>query len=188
MTKKLRKIALVGLRASGKSTIGRALATRLALPFVDLDHEVVTQANIPGLDTCAEVLVALGEPAFREIETLALRAVLARRGRIVLATGGGVVESPVNRGLLAGQTTVVWIKVGVAILQARLRNEVSVRPPLLGKSTVDEVPLIAARRAPLYAEAANHVLEADVGDPDTLAERIQDLLAREGAGGGGDEG
>lgn len=171
-----KKIALVGLRASGKSSIGRALARRLSVPFVDLDDEIVKRANTTGLDTCAEVLVVLGEPMFREIEKAALKAVFERRGALVVATGGGAIEACENRALLAAHATVVWVQVDVSILQARLRNEVAKRPPLLGKSTIDEVPQIAARRAPLYAEAADRVLQADVGDADTLAERVAGLL------------
>lgn len=183
MKEKAQKIALVGLRASGKSSVGKALAERMEFPFVDLDEEVVARADVPGLDSCGEVLIVLGEPAFRTVETAALRTVLERRGPFVLATGGGAIEASMNRALLAKKATVVWLKVEIPILQARLRAEMRPRPPLLGRSTVDEVPQIAARRAPLYAEAADFVLEADVGDPGTLADRILLFL---GKGGGKD--
>jgi shikimate kinase len=184
MNKAPRKIALVGLRASGKSSVGKALAERMDLPFVDLDEEIVARANVPGLDSCGEVLIVLGEPSFRTVETAALRSVCDRRGPAVIATGGGAIESSLNRALLAQHATVVWLKVEIPILQARLRAELKSRPPLLGKSAVDEVPLIAARRAPLYAEAADYVLEADVGDPGTLAERILVFLGEHSGPGG----
>lgn len=175
-----RKIALVGLRASGKSTVGKALAARMNFDFVDLDQEIVARADVPGLDSCGEVLIVLGEPSFRAVETACLRSVCERPGDWVVATGGGVIEAPENRALLAQHATSVWLKVDVPILQARLRAELSPRPPLLGRSTVDEVPVIAARRSPLYAEAADFVLPADVGDPDVLAERILVFLGERG--------
>lgn len=183
MKSQTHKIALVGLRASGKSSVGKALAARMNLAFVDLDEEIVARADVPGLDSCGEVLIVLGEPSFRAVETGALRTVCARKGPLVLATGGGAIEAPENRALLAQNATVVWLKVEIPILQARLRAELRPRPPLLGRSTVDEVPQIAARRGPLYAETADYVLEADVGDPDTLAERILVFLGRRGASG-----
>ncbi|MBL8859565.1 MAG: shikimate kinase [Planctomycetes bacterium] len=172
-----RKIALIGLRASGKSTVGKALAAHRNVPFFDLDEEIVAQADVPGLDSCKEVLLVLGEPSFRAVETAALRRILARRGPLVIATGGGAVEAPENRALLAQNTLTIWLKVAIPILQARLRNELGSRPPLLGKDSISEVPLIAARRTPLYAECADFVLEADVGDPETLTARLQSWLA-----------
>ncbi|MDZ4772506.1 MAG: shikimate kinase [Planctomycetota bacterium] len=180
MSKHSRKIALIGLRASGKSSVGKALAARMNLDFVDLDQEIVARADVSGLDSCGEVLIVLGEPSFRAVETACLRAVCERSTELVIATGGGAIEASENRALLAQHTTSVWLKVGVPILQARLRAELSPRPPLLGKSTVDEVPVIAARRNPLYAEAADFVLSADVGDPDVLAERILVFLGERG--------
>jgi shikimate kinase len=180
MKQKAQKIALVGLRASGKSSVGKALAERMEVPFVDLDEEIVQRADMPGIDSCGEVLIVLGEPAFRVVESGALRSVLERAGPLVIATGGGAIEAGANRALLAKRATVVWLKVEIPILQARLRAEMRPRPPLLGRSTVDEVPQIAARRGPLYAETSDYVLEADVGDPGTLAERILVFLGKGG--------
>jgi shikimate kinase len=180
MKEKTQKIALVGLRASGKSSVGKALAERMEVPFADLDEEIVVRADVPGLDSCGEVLIVLGEPAVRAVESGALRTVLARKGPLVIATGGGAIEAPENRAMLAQGAIVVWLKVDLSILQARLRAELRPRPPLLGRSTVGEVPQIAARRGPLYAETADFVLEADVGDPGTLAERILVFLGRRG--------
>lgn len=177
MKHEIEKVALVGLRASGKSTVGAALAKRLGWSHHDLDDAIVAEANVPGLDSCREVLLVLGEPAFRAVESKALRTLLAQPGPFVLATGGGAIEASENRALLALHTTVVWLRVAIPILQARLRAEVGTRPPLLGKSVIDEVPLIAARRTPLYAEAADLNLDASLGDPEDLAEQIAGYLA-----------
>lgn len=170
-----RTIALVGLRASGKSSLAAALARELGATCVDLDDQVARLAADPELPTAGDVLAARGEAEFRRLETLALIALLTCGEPIVLATGGGVVETPANRDLLAAHATVVWLRVPVEELQRRLRADPTPRPPLLGHDTVGEVAVLARRREPLYAALAQLTLDAAAAEP---AELARDLLTR----------
>jgi shikimate kinase len=173
-----RTIALIGLRASGKSSVGRALASRLGRGFVDLDDEIVRAASPHG--SIGAAFVALGEAAFRDLEARTLERVLAQNEAIVLATGGGVVERAANRMLLEHRALVVWLQVDVPELQRRLRADPTPRPPLLGSDAVKEVPLIAARREPFYGLVAHLEIEAGAGSAAEVAERISTSLASAG--------
>ena len=156
MTLDTRPIALVGLRASGKTTLGRLLAERLARVFVDLDEEVSREdAALRATNdarTAGEILASAGEPYFRDLEERALERVLSRTDAIVLATGGGVVERARNRLLLRTRARCVWLDVPVEELQRRMRADSTVRPALLGRDAIAEVAEIAARREPWFRE------------------------------------
>lgn len=156
MTLDARPIALVGLRASGKTTLGRALAERLTRVFVDLDEEVSREdAALRATNdarTAGEILAKEGEPHFRDLEERALERVLSRTDKIVLATGGGVVERARNRLLLRTRARCVWLVVPVEELQRRMRADPTVRPALLGRDAIAEVAEIAARREPWFRE------------------------------------
>ena len=97
------RVVLVGLPGVGKTTVGAALAQELGVAFVDLDDAVSSRCGEPP----AALLRSRGEPAFRVLETDALGAVLARDEGMVLATGGGTVESEAARALLVAEPLVV---------------------------------------------------------------------------------
>jgi len=173
-----RTIALVGLRCSGKSSVGRALAERLALPFVDLDAELARLARERhgGAERPAGAWLAeLGEPAFRDLETAALERVLARPAPCVLATGGGVVERAANRSLLAA-CTCVWLQVPAAELARRMEADPTPRPGLLGPDPTAEIEELERRRAPLYAVLEPLAVDACAPAADVAA-RIERSLA-----------
>ncbi len=149
-------IALVGLRCSGKTSVGRELARRLGRSFVDLDEEIAqlfaSERGLAQVPHAGDVLSRIGESAFRDLEERALRSALARPEPSVIATGGGVVERAGNRELLGREAAVVWLRVDVAELQRRLRSATDPRPPLAGSDRAAEVPELAVRREPLYRE------------------------------------
>jgi shikimate kinase len=189
-------LALIGLRCSGKSRVGRELASLCGARFVDLDEEVLALAlerrggGVPGSRQWREVgqvLSSLGMEAFRELEAEALAATLreletqaaatgpaasASAPRAVLATGGGVVERPANRKLLRERTRCVWLRVEVPVLQARLGADRTLRPALWGVDPVAELPALSRRRDGLYRETAERVLECGDEHPEALARRI----------------
>src|SRR5262245_5950724 len=116
-------VALIGLRCSGKTSVGRELARLLDRPLVDLDVELAREfARERTLDTipaAGEILAQQGEPVFRDIEQRALEVALSREDPCVIATGGGVVERSVNRERLHRSAVCVWLRVPIAELERR---------------------------------------------------------------------
>lgn len=170
-------LALVGPRCSGKTTVGRALAARLGVPFVDLDDELVALAAREG-HACAsagELLAAVGEPRFRDLEARALAAALAAGETAVLATGGGCVERAESRALLRERARAVLLDEDPAVLVRRLRADPTPRPALEGRDAAAELPAVAARRRPLYLEVARAVVACEGRGADALARELAAL-------------
>jgi shikimate kinase len=148
-----RRIVLVGLMGTGKTTVGRRLARRLDRRFVDLDAEIESDTG----STIPEIFATSGESAFRTAETEALTRVLADGDPVVVATGGGVVVTSANRELLrsASDVVVVWLDAPVDALVERVDAGASVRP-LLAEDPAGVLTRLSAEREPLYSEVAHH--------------------------------
>lgn len=140
---------LIGPMGAGKSTVGRHVAERLHMPFVDLDHEIQahTGASIP------LIFDLEGEAGFRERERALLADCTARDG-IVLATGGGAVLDARNRAGLRERGFVVWLDAGVDAQLARLARDRN-RPLLRARDRRERLQQMAELRNPLYAEIAD---------------------------------
>jgi shikimate kinase len=166
-------IALVGLMGAGKSTVGRRLARRLDLPFVDSDAEIETAAGT----TIAEMFACHGEPYFRAGE----RRVLARilDGPVsVIATGGGAFVDEATRALMMERCTVVWLDAEPELLARRVGGSAH-RPLLAGKgkaATLETLETLAAARNPLYA-LAHIAIRCEAGPQEATVERIIEALA-----------
>jgi len=140
-------IVLVGLMGAGKSTIGRRLAMRLGLPFVDADTEIERAAGM----TIAEMFTQYGEQYFRDGE----RRVIARLmdgAPKVIATGGGAFVNDETRALILSDALAVWLDASIDVLVERVRKR-SHRPLLVGKDPTEVLRDLAAVRNPLYAQA-----------------------------------
>jgi len=163
-------LALVGPRAAGKTTLGRAAAAALDLDFVDADTELERRHG----RRIAEWLPA--DPAgFRHAESALLRDLLRRRAAVV-ALGGGVVEAPVNRRLLAAHPRVVWLDASPADQLTR-RSSGDRRPLLHEGGVAAEVEMLDRRRRPFYAEVARE--RVDVGGCEGVAlERLLRLARK----------
>lgn len=170
-------LALLGLRGSGKSTLGRALAAALGRPFLDLDQELVRLARQAGFAAASagELLQRHGAAEFRELEARALRRVLEPAPEVVLATGGGVVERDDNVVWLARAARCVLLVVPPAVLAERRAADPTLRPPLAGRDAREESELLWARREARYRALAELVLEPGSAAP---AELVAQLLAR----------
>src|SRR5579863_742575 len=100
------RVALIGLRGAGKSTLGHLLATNLAVPFIELDHEIEREIGAP----LGEIFDLYGQAAYRRAEKRALEAVIDRHEQVVVATGGSLVSEPATFDLLLSACFTVWLK------------------------------------------------------------------------------
>jgi shikimate kinase len=160
-------IYLVGMMGAGKTTIGRQLARRLGLRFVDSDHEIEarTGVHIP------LIFEIEGEAGFRKRETQVLAELAQERG-LVLATGGGAVLSAENRANLAGNGLVVYLSVAPDMLWARLRQDKK-RPLLRVADPLAKLLELHAQRDPLYREVADIVVEGGASSSHHLAKTLE---------------
>lgn len=172
-------IVLMGLRGSGKSTIGRLLGATLGREFVDLDDRT---AAMIGAATPAKALAEGGEPAFREAEFRALGEVLASAGRVV-ALGGGTPTAPGATSLLererdAGRAVIVYLRASPDELRGRLAaTDTRSRPSLTGLGTLNEIEAIHAARDPLYQRLASRVEEVGGRSANEIAAELVKLAA-----------
>ncbi|UZG48802.1 shikimate kinase [Caldimonas thermodepolymerans] len=155
------KLALVGLPGSGKSTIGRQLAQRLGVPFLDSDAEIEARLGT----SIRAYFEQHGEAAFRDIEAQVLQE-LCERDAFVLATGGGAVLREANRRTLKQACTVVYLRASVDDLWRRLRHDTK-RPLLQVPDAQARLRQLHAERAPLYEEIAD--IAVDTGRPSARA-------------------
>ncbi len=151
-----RSIVLVGIMGCGKSTVGKRLAQRLGLDFVDADSEIERAANM----SVAEIFSEHGEPYFRSGEERVI-ARLLREGPQVLATGGGAFMSEATRNEIAEHGLSVWLKVDFETVMARVRRRAT-RPLLQNPDPEGTMRKLMATREPVYAKAALTVTSKDV--------------------------
>jgi XRE family aerobic/anaerobic benzoate catabolism transcriptional regulator len=144
------RIALIGLRGAGKSTLGAKLAQLLHMPFVELDREVEQEAGAK----LGEVFAMYGQDAFRRFERRALERVLGQHERAVIATGGSLVTDPANFELLLERCFCVWLKASPEDHMARVIAQGDMRPFKGRSAALDEIRKLLAERDALYARAA----------------------------------
>lgn len=169
-------VTLIGYRGCGKSTVAAGLAERLGCSWVDADDVLEAEAGT----SITAFIAAMGEPAFRDLETTVLERLLAT-GPGVLATGGGVVLRESNRRLLrtAGRP-VVWLAAPAEVLRQRLAADPSTasrRPALGGGDVLDEVAAAVAAREPLYLAVADAMIDVSAAPPEVIVTRIAAWLA-----------
>lgn len=145
-------IVLVGLMGVGKSTVGRRLAQRLSLPFVDADTEIETAAKM----SIAEIFARFGEPYFRDGERRVIARLIDGSPKII-ATGGGAFVNAETRALILGEATAVWLDADPGVLVDRVGRR-DTRPLLRGRDPREVLTELARVRNPLYAQAHIHVL------------------------------
>jgi len=163
-------ILLIGFMGAGKSTVGRIVAGRLGLPFVDLDALVESNAG----RSVTEIFSADGEPAFRALEASALES-LKSMPRCVVSCGGGVVLSDANRVTLKGLGMVVYLRVTAAETLARVGDD-STRPLLAGAGgAAVAIRLLEAREA-LYSAVADAMVDTVDRTPDEVADQVVALV------------
>ena len=159
-------IYLVGMPGAGKSVVGRELAGRLGVPFIDLDTEIERRTG----RTVSEIFAAEGEASFRALEADAL-VKAGTQDPAVVACGGGVVLEPANRITLRATGVAVFIDVPLEQLRRRVRPG-SDRPLIHGEGDIER---LLEQREPLYREFAAHVVDGG-GTPGEVAAAIEEEL------------
>jgi len=144
-----RRVALVGLRGAGKTTLGNALAAELRVPFVELDREIERDAGI-GL---SEVFLLYGQNGYRRIERRCLERVLDAHAAMVIAVGGGIVSEPDAYDLLLRHCFTVWVKASPDEHMARVVAQGDLRPMQGKVEAMDDLKRILDAREPLYRKA-----------------------------------
>jgi shikimate kinase len=163
-------VFLIGYRGCGKTTVARHLAAHLGWPWVDADEAIETRAG----KSIKQIFAEGGEEAFRDLES-AIVAELAAGDQQVVSLGGGAVLRAENRAALAGRGLVVWLQALPESLAARIAADATTaerRPNLTSQGGIDEIRTLLDKRAPLYAELADLVVETDRLSPEGVAERI----------------
>jgi shikimate kinase len=160
-----RSIVLVGMMGAGKSSIGRRLASRLGIPFIDADTEIVSAAGM----TIPEIFEKHGEPYFRAGEARVI-ARLLDNGPQVLATGGGSVMDPQTRALIGQKGISIWLKADIDVLLKRTKRR-NDRP------LVEKIKDLLPVREPIYAQA-DIIIQSRDEPHDTIIDEIMGELPK----------
>ena len=160
-----RSIVLVGMMGAGKSSIGRRLASRLGIPFIDADTEIVSAAGM----TIPEIFEKHGEPYFRAGEARVI-ARLLDNGPQVLATGGGAVMDPQTRALIVQKGISIWLKADIDVLLKRTKRR-NDRP------LVEKIKDLLPVREPIYAQA-DIIIQSRDEPHDTIIDEIMGELPK----------
>jgi shikimate kinase len=167
-----RNLYLVGMPGAGKSTIGRALARQLGLPFVDADHEMLEHTGV----AIATIFELEGEAGFRQREAQ-LIAEICRGDGILLATGGGAILREDNRTTLRQTGIVVYLHASLEHLWKRTRHD-SRRPLLQAYNPREILKALLSTRDPLYLQTADVIVETGHQSVSKLVREIVDELTR----------
>jgi shikimate kinase len=166
-----RTLVLVGLMGAGKSSVGRRLATRLALPFTDADAEIEAAAGM----TVSEIFARHGEPAFRDGERRVIARLLGDPVH-VLATGGGAFMEPRTRADISERAVSIWLRAELDELVRRVARRTD-RPLLKGQDPRTVLERLMAERYPIYAEADITVPSGSGSTDETVDQIVAALTA-----------
>jgi len=167
-----RCVVLIGMMGAGKSTIGRRMAARLRLPFVDADTEIETAAGM----SIPDIFETHGEPHFRDGEARVI-ARLLDNGPAVIATGGGAFMREETRGRVRDKAVSIWLKADAEIIMKRVRRR-SDRPLLQNADPEATVSRLLGEREPIYGTADLTILSRDVPHDKIVEECLEALHVR----------
>lgn len=163
-----RAVVLVGMMGSGKSSVGRRLANRLGLPFVDADTEIEMAAGM----TIPEIFAQRGESEFRDGERRVISRILTTRAPLVLATGGGAYMNAETRARIADLGISIWLKADPDVLMRRVLKNAK-RPLLQTADPKATLRRLLTEREPIYALADITLTSRD--DPHDVV--VEDAVA-----------
>lgn len=166
-----RRIALIGLRGGGKSTLGRLLAAQLEVPFIELDREVERMAGAP----LNEIFDMFGQETFRRAEREALENVLREHRAFVMATSGSIVTEAGTLELLLASCFTVWVRAAPEEHMKRVMEQGDMRPMAGSARAMEDLVAILRSREPLYTKAAAELTTTGKTPDQNLAELLQML-------------
>jgi XRE family aerobic/anaerobic benzoate catabolism transcriptional regulator len=166
-------IALLGLRGAGKTTIGRRLAKRLRIPFLELDRRIEEAAHL----NLSEIFSLHGEDYYRRLEQETLDSVIAEAKPMVLATGGGLVMSPQTLANLRRAAVTIWLKAAPEDHWNRVLRQGDRRPMANHPQAMADLRALLTAREPLYA-SADHTIDTSGLRADRIVGEIQKALTK----------
>jgi len=164
-------ISLLGIRGAGKTTIGRRLAGRIDLTFVELDRKIEEKASL----SLSEIFALHGEDYYRRLERSVLEDVLAEGKGCVIATGGGIVTSPETFALLKAQTTTIWLRASANDHWNRVLQQGDRRPMKGHPQAMAELRRLLTTRKRLYG-TARHTVDTSELTPEQVTSQIEALI------------
>lgn len=173
-----RKIILIGYRCTGKTVIGKKLAARLGIPFIDTDALVEEKAGL----TIREMITEKGWDFFRKKEREAIQGLTAR-AKSVVATGGGAVLDEGNTVLLKQEGVLIWLVAGEETILQRMRGDavtLDQRPPLSSYDLRKEIAATLAMRTPVYRRLADFTIDTGATGIEECVYKIEQLLTGQG--------
>jgi len=171
-----RRVALIGLRGAGKSTLGRGLAQALGVPFVELNRAIEEEAGA----SLSEIHSLYGQAAYRRYEMRALERVLRENERMVLATPGSLVSEPATFNLLLAHCYTVWVRTSPEEHMARVVAQGDMRPMQGNSEAMIDLRRILQARTPLYARA-DVTIDTSGQDPQASLQALRAQLRLVGA-------
>jgi shikimate kinase len=163
------RIALIGYRCTGKSTIGELLASRLGFLFSDTDHQIETTHQ----QTIQQIFTLEGEASFRQKESNILKSILSSENHVI-ATGGGIILAEDNRDMLRSLCWIVWLQASPQTIWKRIQADQKSysRRPNLTIGGLAEIEQVFQNRVSLYSEMSNFSISTEELSPEDLADRI----------------
>ena len=159
------RVALIGLRGAGKSTLGSLLADDLGVEFIEISREIERIAGC----SISEILALYGQNAYRRYERRALEDAVATRERGIFATPGGIVSEPANFGLLLQHFTTVWLRAEPVDHMQRVVAQGDLRPMAASREAMEDLRAILAGRQHFYARADLSLDTSAQALPETFA-------------------
>jgi XRE family aerobic/anaerobic benzoate catabolism transcriptional regulator len=167
-----KRIALIGLRGAGKSTLGALLAKELRIPLIELNREVARDAGLP----IADVMALYGPGAYRRIERRALERVAREQDRAVIVAGGGIVSDEEAFSLLLANCYTVWIRARPEEHMARVLAQGDFRPMAGNDAAMEDLKRILASRETMYAKA-DAVIDTSGESPEQSFAKLRHAVA-----------
>jgi len=165
------RVALIGLRGAGKSTLGRMLADDLGFPFIELSREIEKFAGC----SISEIQGLYGVNAYRRYERRALEETIQIYGEVVIATPGGLVSDPATFNLLLSHCTTVWLKADPEDHMSRVRAQGDLRPMAASKEAMEDLKTILSGRAAFYSKADMN-LDTSAQNLAETFDRLRDMV------------